>query len=169
MFERNLSTEKKTDLSPQRVFYSNRKPIKHVLIAKQNNNWILIIPSIHEAHGPCRNYFQDAPASTEAVQLSLSAAPPLLIHKTGEDRTHALPFTSPEDREKFYRLYIQAKLFNGEIEYPQEEREALKKWLQEKGPKQFKAYFENTILPTKPRRFKNAYPKSALGKIFAEL
>ena len=129
----------------------------------------MLIPSTHEGHGPCRDYFKKALPTTQAVQLSLSAARPLLIHKSGEDRTDALPFTSPEDQGKFYRLYIQAKLFNGEIEYPQEEREALKNWLNEKGAKKFKEYFEDNILPTKPRRFKDAYRKSTLGRIFEEL
>ena len=167
--ERNLSMTTIAGLSPQMVFYSNRKPVKHVLIAKQDNSWTLLIPSTHEGHGPCRDYFKKALPTTQAVQLSLSAARPLLIHKSGEDRTDALPFTSPEDQGKFYRLYIQAKLFNGEIEYPQEEREALKNWLNEKGAKKFKEYFEDNILPTQPRRFKDAYRKSTLGRIFEEL
>lgn len=169
MFERNFSTKKQVGLCPQMVFYSNRKPVQQVIIAKQDNNWTLLIPSTHEGHGPCRNYFAKASSTTQAVQLFLSPTKPLLMHKTGQDRSDALPFTSPEDREKFYRLYVQAKLFNGEIEYLQEEREVLKNWLQEKGVKKFKTYFEDNILPTKPLSSRNAYRKSTLAKIFSEL
>ncbi len=163
MFERNFATEKRA-VHPQSIFYSNRKPVKHVLIAKYNNRFVALIPSVHEAHGPASLLFANPKPGLQAVQLALSAKEPHVMYAT-----HPNPFQDPKDRKGFLRLYVQLKLFNGEIEYTKEEIEALKLWLQEKGVEGFKKYFETTILPTKPGRYKALYPKSALGKTFASL
>lgn len=167
VFERNL-TDKLT--SPQNAFYSNRKPVKQVLICKNRNGlWTMLIPTTHEAHGACREFIETT--DTKAVEVAITAGKPLIMYKSGIDRTAALPFTEEADKENFYRLYIQAKLFNGEIEFgTKEEQDALKKWLVAKGSVgKFKEFFEQSILGAKPRRFAEAYPKSSLFKIFNEL
>jgi hypothetical protein len=165
MFERNLS-ESNRKLVPQSIFYSNRKPVKHAVISKFDGRWTMILPTMHEAHRACRGYF--AGANGKAVQLAVSPTKPILVHRSGDGLSDELPFETPSDREQFYRLYVQAKLFNGEIEYTSEERDALKRWLLEKGPEKFKEYFEANILPVKPRRFHDAYPKSSLARAFQE-
>lgn len=182
VFERNFVIGKGRRISPQCAFYSNRKPVKHVLIIKKtkpnsswfsNNSssqWSMVIPTIHEAHGACRKFINKAGNDVEAVQVALSPTRPVMMYKTGKDRTDQLPFTDKADQDQFYRLYIQAKLFNGEIEFTtDEEVEALKAWLVEKGPEEFKGYFEKNILAAKPRRFADNYQKSSLFKIFNEL
>lgn len=170
IFERNIPVEPKM-ISPQCVFYSNRKPVKSVLISKCENRWTLIIPTIHEGHGICRDFVKDPPPNTKTVEVSVSAGRPFIMYKSGDDRSEALPFTDPGDEEKFYELYIQAKLFNGEIDYgTTEEENALKAWLTRNGKvAEFKRYFEENILAAKPRRFADAYAKSSLFRIFNEV
>ncbi len=170
VFERNLSTNTELKIPPQCVFYSNRKPVKNVLIVKSNEKWTMIIPTIHEAHASCRNFIFNVDKDTQAVEVAISTKKPLLIYKSGIELSDNLPFTDKDDENEFYRLYIQAKLFNGEIEYSSdEEKNALKRWLISKGPENFKLYFEENILAAKPRRFAEAYPKSSLFAIFKEL
>lgn len=167
IFERNLTDK---PAPAQSVFYSNRKPVKQVLIAKnEKGEWTMLIPTIHEAHGACREFVTET--KSQAVEVAISPGSPLILYKSGENRTEVLPFTDEADKENFYRLYIQAKLFNGETEFrTKDEQEALKKWLTEKGPvRRFRDYFEQKILGAKPRRFAEGYPKSSLFKIFNDL
>ena len=130
----------------------------------------MVIPTVHEGHAVCRQFVKEVNDDIHAVEVALSPTKPLILYKTGEDRSENLPFMNKADQDQFYRLYIQAKLFNGEIEFTsKEEIEALKVWLIEKGPEEFKGYFEKNILAAKPRRFENMYQKSSLYKVFKEL
>lgn len=170
IFERNLPASPEKILAPQCAFYSNRKPVKNVVISKAEGIWTMIIPTIHEAHANCRNFIAKADPHIQSVEVTLSTSKPTILYKTGNDRSDSLPFTDKADEEQFYRLYIQAKLFNGEIEFgTEEEKNALKQWLISKGPEKFKHYFEQYILAAKPRRFADAYPKSSLFAVFQEL
>ena len=169
VFERNLSQQGGYKLSPQSAFYSNRKTVKNIVISKSNGRWTMIIPTIHEAHGGCREFIKKADSEIQAVEVAISAAKPKIIYKSGPNRSDAI-FTDKDDQDQFYRLYIQAKLFNGEIEFgTDEEKEALKKWLMSKGAENFKTYFERNILSAKPKRFATAYLNSSLFAIFKEL
>ena len=128
----------------------------------------MIIPTIHESHGACKEFVKET--QDQAVVVALSAGKPLIVYKSGEERTEALPFTTKEDQESFYRFYIQAKLFNGEIDFnTKEEKYALKKWLLSVGHKEFQTYFEQNILATKPRRYTERFTDSGLFKVFEEL
>lgn len=168
VFERNLPVEDVGGVPPQAIFYSNRKPVKNILIVKNEDIWVLVIPTIHEAHLACRDFVKET--KNQAIEVAISPSGPKTIYKSGDDRSEALPFGTDEDRRKFYELYVQAKLFNGEIEFnTPEEQEALKTWLKAKGVAEFKAYFEQNILAAKPRRFADAYQTSSLFKIFQSL
>lgn len=169
VFERNLPDHAGKLISPQSVFYSNRKPVKYVLITKdKEGGWSMVISTIHESHQACRDFISSA--KSQSALVGISTGKPLMVYKTGADRTDLLPFTNSVDQENFYRLYIQAKLFNGEIEFStQEEQYALKKWLLSKGVDDFRLYFEQNILAAKPHRFIDNYPKSSIFKIFTEL
>jgi len=171
VFERNLVTNKTSKVSPQCVFYSNRKPVKNVLILKNSAGMMgMVIPTIHEAHGACREYFQQAGDGVQAVEVAISSGEPIIVYKTGEDVSEALPFDKPTSRKTFFKFYIQAKLFNGEIDFhSKEEVDALKSWLKQKGNEGFQDYFEQNILAAKPKRMIDAYPNSSLFKIFQEL
>ncbi len=171
VFERNLVTNKTSKVSPQCVFYSNRKPVKNVLILKNSAEEMgMIIPTIHEAHGACREYIQQAGDGVQAVEVAISSGEPIIVYKTGEDGSDALPFDKPTDRKTFFKFYIQAKLFNGEIDFhSKEEVKALKSWLKQKGNEGFQDYFEQNIIAAKPKRMIDEYPNSSLFKIFQEL
>ena len=169
MFERNLSQSFKGNINPLAVFYSQRKPTKQVLIAKHEDRWTALVPSIHESYAACRDYIKKAQSETQIVQVAISPSKAHLIYKNGSDRSAALPFSDESDRNQFYRLYSQVKFFNGETEYTAEEREALKTWIIEKGDQKLKEYFEMNILPSKPKRISDAYPKSSLAALFAEI
>ena len=167
----NISPIHFDEVSPKAVFYSNRKPVKAVLITKCNNQWTMLIPTVHEAHGTCREFTNNNDQGVQTIEVGVSSAPPLVLYKNGNDRSDSLPFIEQKDKDQFYRLYIQAKLFNGEIEYgSKEEQDALKIWLQEKMKTgDFRKYFEENILAAKPKHMIDAYPKSSLFKIFNEL
>lgn len=169
VFERNLPHQNNGNkVSPQSFFYSDRKPVKQVMIVKTKDSWKMVIPTIHEAQGACRAFINKT--EDAAVVVALSAGQPLMIGKSGEDRSDALPFTTPADQDRFYQYYIQAKLLNGEIDFTtQEEKYALKKWLLTVGVDDFKSYFEQNILPAKPRRFADRYVKSTLFEVFREV
>lgn len=172
VFERNLnSTNTSAKPNMQSIFYSNRKPIKHIFIAKSNSTrnpqpMRMIIPTIHEAHGACRTTIQKAEENDiNAVQVNISKGAPLIIYKSGEDRSNELPFKG-EDLKQFYVLYIQAKLFNGEIDFKTEaEVEALQTWLKKQDAVKFRDFFEKNILAAKPKRFIKRYFDSSLHKI----
>lgn len=169
-FEQNLPSEEGI-VAPETVFYTDRKPVKQLLVAKHGDKWTALIPTIHEAHGSCRDFIAaNKTSDIQAVEVALSGSKPLMLYKTGDDTTDALPFADKADQDKFYRFYIQAKLFNGEVEFPSEEEQAaLRAWLAEKGAAQFKQYFEKYILASKPGRFGEAYPKSSLFKLLTEV
>ena len=171
VFERNLASNPTQPVNPQAVFYTTRKPAKSALIAKVDNQWIMVIPTTHEAHAACKEFVGKQPEN--ALQVAISPVQHLVMHKAGTDRTDNLSFTDPADEDKFYELYVQAKLFNGETDFSSgQEREALKKWLQSKGPQaiaEFKTYFESNILAARPRRFADAYPKSTLKRVLTEV
>ncbi len=176
VFERNLPKYKAVG-PPQMTFYSNRKFVKNVLIAQfkppyLDTRWAMFIPTIHEAHGGCKEYIQSNMklSNSQAVEVAISAGRPVIVYKTGNDRTDTLPFNDKADLDKFYRFYVQAKLFNGEIEFAsKEEQDALKVWVSEKGVKEFREFFEKNILAAKPRRFADAYQTSSLRSILDEL
>lgn len=169
VFERNLPGNKGGNpVPPQSMFYSNRKPIKFAMIAKNaNGQWGMVIPTIHEGHRAIRQWIKNSPYP--AVEIQISPTSPLILYKSGGDHTEALPF-SEDEKKKFYRFYVQAKLLNGEITFEgEDEKEALKAWLKEKGVGAFSKYFTNYILAAKPNRIRNDYPKSSLFKIIDEL
>lgn len=152
------------------IFYTYRKAVTDVLIIKQQDGkWKMIVPTIHEAQTTCREFVKKT--KDTAVQVFIGASKPLIKFKTGlEDRSNALPFETERDRKQFYRLYVQAKFFNGEINYgSNEEKEALKEWLQRKDPEKCRTLFERHILPAKPQRYEDDYPTSSLAEVFNEL
>lgn len=166
-FERNLFENKpKATPPPQAAFYTNRKVADYVLITKQQGRWRMLIPTLHEAHGACTDYVRrqanSDPNQTQSHLISVGpncSLPVLSSHNLSE-----------QDKKAFYRLYIQAKLFRGDIEFAKEaEAEALKAWLIEKDAASFKQYFETVILPPMPNRVKKAYATSSLFAIFEEL
>lgn len=169
VFERNLPTTSHVTSSPQSLFYTTRKTPNTALIFKDNTGRMkMVIPTVHEAHDACRKFVNES--QYPAAVVAITPAEPLMFYKSGKDRTEALPFIEDQDRSAFYRLYVQLKLFNGEIEFgTQAEKEALTLWLQEKGVERFREYYEKNILAAKPRRFANAYPQSSLCKLFDEL
>lgn len=170
VFERNLPSVLQPFTLPRSLFYSNRKSVKNVLIVKKEGRWTMIIPTMHEAHHSCREFIGGADEGTQAVEVAISKSRPQIVYKTGEERTEELPFEDLEDRAQFYRLYVQAKLFNGEIVYETaEEIEALKAWLKEVDVIRFAEYFQNYIISAKPRRFADEYPKSSLYRIIQEV
>ena len=168
VYERNLPGSRGQVLAPRTVFYSNRKPVKYVIIAKNaDGKWGMVIPTIHEAHHAAREWIKTT--DSQAVEVKISTAAPVIMYKTGKDRSDRLPFDD-EDLASFYRLYVQAKLLNGEISFEtKEEKEALKAWLKEVGVEQFALYFQNHILPAKPKRFADAYSTSSLYRIIQEV
>ncbi|ADI37619.1 DUF3638 domain-containing protein [Waddlia chondrophila] len=153
------------------IFYTYRKTVNDVVIVKGQKGWRMIIPTIHEAQSGCRTFIREAnKKGWQAVQVNIGTAKPNIVFKTGDDRSDVLPFTEEEDLQKFYRLYVQAKFFNGEINYgSEEEKEALRGWLRDKGPEDCQRLFETKILPAKPQRYTKNYTESDLYKIFEEL
>lgn len=169
VFERNLPKYQQQNASPQSLFYSTRKTPHYGLIFKDDQGaFKMVIPTVHEVHAACRSFATGN--SKEAAVVAITPAEPLMFYKSGTDRTEALPFINENDRKAFYRLYVQLKLFNGEIEFPSApEKEALADWLKEKGVKEFKSYFEQNIVSTKPRAVADAYLQSSLLGVFENL
>lgn len=168
VFERNLPSTFQQNADPQSMFYTNRKTPNYGLIFKDSNSTFrMVIPTVHEAHDACREFTSKNTDGSTAVVVSMVPAEPTIFYKSGKDRTGNLPFVDEKERKAFYRLYVQLKLFNGEIDFPtKDEKEALTAWLKEKGAKEFKSYFEQNILSTKPRHMADAYPDSSLIKVF---
>lgn len=150
------------------MFYTYRKAVTDVLISKdETGKWYMIIPTIHEAQAGCREFVQST--RNQAAVVTVGGITPVVKFKTGVDRSEELPFQG-EDRRHFFRLYVQAKFFNGEINYSSEEEiDALKEWLKEKDAAACRRLFERHILPTKPTRFQDEYPLSPLARVFADL
>jgi hypothetical protein len=170
VFERNLPEKVQSDASPQALFYTNRKTPHMALILKDAQGKMnMVIPTVHEAHAACREFVKER-SGYEGTVIAVTPTEPLLLYKSGSERSEKLPFVAEQDAKAFYRLYVQLKLFKGEINFdtPQE-KEALVAWLQEKGVKAFRDYFEKNILSTKSRRFADAYPQSSLCKLFDQL
>lgn len=166
VFERNLGVK---NPNLQSVFYSNRKPVNQILIGKVGNNWAMVIPTIHEAHGGCKNYIKTANKDNPVAEVAISHSRPVMIYKNGDDRSDELPFQG-DDLKHFYRLYVQAKLLNGEIDFnTDEEKEALRVWLKEKDAEKVRDFFERNILAAKPKTQVDKYPESTLNQIFEEL
>lgn len=175
VMERNLIA-KASDPKPnmRSIFYTNRKPIKQVLIAKKSglffsNPLRMVIPTTHEAHAACKTVVNQAQQKgIVAIEIALSKGKPIVVYKSGDDRTDKLPFEGNELKQ-FYELYVQAKLFNGEIDFNlPEEKEALKSWLQRKDAAAFRDFFEQNILAARPKRFINRYTSSSLYEILEE-
>jgi hypothetical protein len=128
----------------------------------------MVIPTVHEAHDACRQFVNNR--YYEGAVVAVTPAEPLLFYKSGNDRSDKLPFVNEKEKDAFYRLYVQLKLFKGEIDFDsQDEKKVLTAWLKEKGVQAFRDYFEKNILSTKPRRFADAYPRSSLCKLFDQL
>ena len=168
VFERNMPVQVKGQISPQAVFYSNRKPVTYVVIAqKKDGSMGMVVPTIHEAHNAA--YSWTSKRQNGAAVVKISPRGPVMLYKSGKDRNKELPFTG-DALTQFYRHYVQAKLLNGEIDFNTDlEKDALKAWLKEVGVTKFKDYFEANILAAKPRRFATNYPKSTLFAIMKEV
>lgn len=166
VFERNFKNGEKA--YPQSIFYTKRKPVLSVLIVKnKKGDWRLLIPTAHEQHGACRRFVKCT--QNQAVQVAITnQASPFIYYKSGKTPSQDLPFVG-EDRKQFYLLYVQAKLFNGEITYSsKEEKEELKAFLKNKqNAKGFQKFFESNILPA--TFYIEAYKDSDLLKIFNEM
>jgi hypothetical protein len=170
IFERNLAIDGTgSSITPSAVFYSTRKPVTQVLIVKNNmGRMSMIVPTIHEAHGGCRQYINKNATKDDiiAVQVAITDGSPNIIYKNGRNRDDSIPFVG-KDLDEFYQLYVQAKFFNGELNYnTEEERDALRAWIAKNGgPARFRNYFERNILAAKSKRVADAYPGSTLYKI----
>jgi hypothetical protein len=171
VFERNLPSTLQQNAQPQSLFYTTRKTPNYGLIFKgDSGNFHMVIPTVHEVHDACRQFTSNNKNGNTAAVVAITPSEPLVFYKSGADRTGSLPFVDEAERKAFYRMFVQLKLFNGEIEFlTADEKEALKDWLKEKGIQEFKNYFEQNILSTKPRMMADAYPQSSLMKVFDEL
>lgn len=169
VFERNLPGAPTAGISPQSFFYSNRKTISQVLISKgSNGQWSVLIPTIHEAHGPCNQFVNST--KERSVMVGLTKGQPLVLYKSGTDRREDLPFKTKEDMLNFYYHYVQCKLLQGEVDFETaEEKYALKQFLVQSGSDDFREYFETYILSSKPARFGERYVDSSLFSVFKEL
>lgn len=87
------------------------------------------------------------------------------VHQSGvkEIKTAEL-----ENNPKFLAAIVQAKFFNGETEYSEQEIPHLKAWIERKGPQLMLDLFRNKILKYKDDSYNN-FPYSTIAKVFKEL
>ncbi len=163
-------------LAPQSVYYSNRVPAFLAAISynTQTKRWTMILPSLHDGLDLYADADRSLPSSCSFQLITISATnKPLIIQSLHES---SLPKPDDDDaRRQFMRLYIQAKLYNGEIHYPYpEEQTAICSWLHEVGKEEYQGYFEEHILPSLSPEKQSSYRHSFLyraftGNVYADL
>lgn len=78
------------------------------------------------------------------------------------------PITNLQTNPKFLRLVVQAKFFNGETDYSDDELIYLKAWIQEKGAARMYRLFTDYVLAFKATS-KAKFPASTIGTLFKTL
>jgi hypothetical protein len=152
------------DVKVNVVIYPDRQPVMEVMFCKNNEGKMTaILLSKQQVRDACQKYIQTSGVNGAIVTLGTRVP---LVHVTSVENSTEIPFED-EDLKAYHKLLVQAKLFAGVMTFPsEEERQALKDWIQKFNIDEFVDFYEKTVLVNLPLEKQKGYIESSLYRIF---